>query len=174
MSSAAVKHFDMLAFVKRSKELGVKEDLAEYQARQLEQVIDIASAASKEEFNAHEFSTKTDLKQVEVNLKQVEVNLKQVEANLKQVEANLKIDIKQLEVDLNQVEANLKIDIKQLEVDLKSEIKQLEIDLKKEIKHLDVKIEQYRYDTLKFIVWTGIGVVVFLSGLLAKGFHWLS
>lgn len=112
MSSAAVaRHFDTLAFVKKSKELGVKEDLAEYQARQLEQVIDIASAFALEEFNIHELATRTDLKQ-------------------------------------------------------------LEVDLKIEIKQLEVKIEQYRYDTLKFVVWTGIGVIVFLGGLLAKGFHW--
>ncbi|MCX7116985.1 MAG: hypothetical protein NTW94_03600 [Legionellales bacterium] len=135
MCAATVRHFDALAFVKRSKELGVKEDLAEYQARQLDQLIDIAMAINKEEFNTHELATKTDIKQLEVDLK---------------------------------------TDIKQLEVDLKTDIKQLEVDLKTDIKQLEVKIEQYRYDALKFTVWTGIGVTVFLSGLLVKGFHWLT
>ena len=36
----AVKNFDVLAFVKKSKELGATEPLAEYQARQIEQAID--------------------------------------------------------------------------------------------------------------------------------------
>src|SRR3990167_10102235 len=99
--STAAKHFDALDFVKKSKALGVKDELAEYQARQLENVIDIASFAAREEFNVHELATKTDLKQLEV-----------------------------------------------------------------EMSKLEVKIEQYRYDTLKFVIWTGVGVVVFLGGLL--------
>ena len=48
--------------------------------------------------------------------------------------------------------------------------------VKEEIKKLEVKIEQYRYDSLKFVVYTGIGVVISLGGfiftmfkLLAKG-----
>jgi hypothetical protein len=61
------------------------------------------------------------------------------------------------------------------EADLKSEIKKLEVDLKNQMIHLEVKLEQYRYDTLKnFVIWTVIGGVIFLSALLAKGFHWLS
>jgi hypothetical protein len=145
MTPMPARHFDMLDFVKKSKELGVKEDLAEYQARQFEKVIDIASAVTKEEFNAHELATKTDIKQLEMELR---------------------TDIKQLEVDL-------KTDIKQLEADLKTNIKQLEIDLKTDIKQLEVKMEHYRYDSLKFTIWTGIGVIVFIGGMLVKGFHWI-
>lgn len=127
---AAMKHFDTLAFVKKSKELGVKEEIAEYQARQIESAIDIAVYTANDEFKALELATKNDLKQVESCLKQ---------------------------------------DIKQLETDLKQDIKQVENN----IKQLELKIEQYRYDSLKFIVWTGVGAIIFLSGLLAKGFHWL-
>ena len=116
---AAMKHFDTLAFVKKSKELGVKEEIAEYQARQIESAIDIAVYTANDEFKALELATKNDLKQVESCLKQ---DIKQVENNIKQ---------------------------------------------------LELKIEQYRYDSLKFIVWTGVGAIIFLSGLLAKGFHWL-
>ncbi len=164
MSSSTTKQFDMLAFIHGLRERGVKEDLAEYQARQLAQVIDIATAMSRKEVHSQELSTKTDLKQLEVAL----------QADIKQLEFDLKTDIKQLEVDL-------KIDIKQLEVDLKTDIKQLEVgikqlevDLKTQMKQFEVKLEQYRYDSLKFIVWTGIGVVVFLGGMLVKGFHWLA
>jgi hypothetical protein len=53
-------------------------------------------------------------------------------------------------------------------------------------KDLDLAIEEVRkeivvlrYDTLKFIVWTGIGVVIAIGGMMAslvgmiaKGFHW--
>src|SRR3990167_1906118 len=125
--STAAKHFDALDFVKKSKALGVKDELAEYQARQLENVIDIASFTARQEFNVHELATKTDLKQLEVEIKQIE---------------------SKLEIKIEQYHSDLKIEMKQF----------------------DVKIEQYRYDTLKFIIWTGVGVVIFLGGLLAKGF----
>ncbi len=53
-------------------------------------------------------------------------------------------------------------------------------------KELELAIEEVRkeivvlrYDTLKFIVWTGIAVVIALGGMMAslaamiaKGFHW--
>ena len=116
--SRAEKHFDALDFVKKSKALGVKDELAEYQARQLENVIDIAAFTARQEFNVHELATKTDLKQLEVEIVKFGVEIKQIESKL------------------------------------------------------EIKIEQYRYDTLKFVIWTGVGVVIFLGGLLAKGFHW--
>ncbi len=149
------KHFDALDFVKKSKALGVNDELAEYQARQLENVIDIASFTAREEFNVHELATKTDLKQLE---------------------ADLKIEMKQLDLKIEQYHSETKTDLKQLEVAMKTDLKQLESDLKIEMKQLEVKIEQYRYDTLKFVIWTGVGVVIslggLLCGLLAKGFHW--
>ena len=131
MSRSTAKQFDLLEFVHGLKEHGVKEDLAEYQARQLAQVIDIASAKNQKTFKMRELATQKDLKQLEIDLKTI---------------------------------------IKQMEADLRKDMKQLDIN----IKQLEIKLEQYRYDSLKFTVWTGIGVVMFLSSLLAKGFHWLS
>lgn len=175
MSASSARHFDALAFVKRSKELGVKEELAEYQARQLDQLIDLAVAINKEDFNAHELATKVDLNQQQVVLT----------TEIKQLEVDLKVEIKRLEVTIKQLEVDLRTEIKQLEVELRTEIKRVEGELRAEIKRvegaikenitqLEIKIEKYRYEALKFTVWTGIGVIVFLSGLLAKGFHWLS
>jgi hypothetical protein len=41
---------------------------------------------------------------------------------------------------------------------------------------LELAIEKLRYATLKFVVWTGVGVsftlIVVVGGMLAKGFHW--
>ena len=173
--SIPAKHFDSLDFVKKSKALGVKDELAEYQARQFENVIDIASAVT------HELATKTDIARLEIAMKS---DSKQLEV----VESTLKSEIKQVEsalsAEIKQVESALRSEIKQVESTLGAEIKQVastlvtvESTLRSEIKQtestLEVKIEQYRYDTLKFVVWTGIGVVIFLGGLLVKGFHWL-
>ena len=50
-------------------------------------------------------------------------------------------------------------------------------DLELTKKDLELEIEKLRYETLRFVVWTGVGVVVTLGGtlgsMLAKGFHWL-
>ena len=43
------------------------------------------------------------------------------------------------------------------EVELK--IKEVEANLELQIKTLEVKLEQYRYDAFKFIVWTGVLVL---------------
>lgn len=45
-------------------------------------------------------------------------------------------------------------------------------DLELTKRDLELAIEKLRYETLKFIVWTSVGVVVTLGGMLAKGFHW--
>lgn len=59
---AIAARFDVHSFVKTSKELGVPESVAEYQARQIEQAIDIAITQTKESLRVEELVTKTDLK----------------------------------------------------------------------------------------------------------------
>ncbi len=43
-------------------------------------------------------------------------------------------------------------------------------------KDLELAIERLRYETLRFVVWTGVGcsvtIVASITGMLAKGFHW--
>ena len=55
------KHFDTLAYVKQARKLGTSEELAELQARQIEQAIDIAVATVKEEIALKDLATKRDL-----------------------------------------------------------------------------------------------------------------
>src|SRR3990167_3394138 len=126
MTSAAKKYFDVLSYVKTSKALGVKEDLAEYQARQLAEIIDIASANTQEEFTVRELATKTDIHELR---------------------AETKTDIHELRTDVN--------------------------GLKDTTKDLVDRIGNLRYDTIKFVVWTGVSIVVFIGTMMAKGFHWL-
>ena len=40
---------------------------------------------------------------------------------------------------------------------------------KADLREMELRL---RYDTLRFTVWTGVGVVVGLGGLLGRGFHW--
>ena len=49
-------------------------------------------------------------------------------------------------------------------------------DFVKTKKDLELAIEKLRYETLRFVVWTGIGcsvtIIASMTGMLAKGFHW--
>ncbi len=71
--------FDILEFVNRAKAAGVNQEFAEYQARQFEQVIDIAVAQAKEEFGARDLATKSDIadirKDLQIALKDQEIRL---------------------------------------------------------------------------------------------------
>lgn len=46
-------------------------------------------------------------------------------------------------------------------------------DLELTKQDLELAIEKLRYETLRFVVWTGVGVIVALGGMMSKGFHWL-
>ncbi|MDQ5921876.1 MAG: hypothetical protein QG673_1935 [Pseudomonadota bacterium] len=58
---SALSHFDSLEFVKKSKELGANEELAEYKARKIEQAIEIAVSSAREDIQAKDMATKKDL-----------------------------------------------------------------------------------------------------------------
>lgn len=61
MAGTTIKHFDILDFVKKSKEYGASEQMAEFQARQIEQAIEIAVTQAKEDIEKRELATKRDL-----------------------------------------------------------------------------------------------------------------
>ncbi len=77
-----MKHFDSLEFVKKSKELGANEELAVYQARQIEQAIDIAIITARSEIDTRELATKKDIKELELKIEQVRADVYQVRADM--------------------------------------------------------------------------------------------
>lgn len=88
MVTLAKRHFDVLDYVETSKKLGVDEAVAKYQARQIEEAIDIAIDRSKEEVEHHgkEFATKADIAEVR--------------NEIIEVRNELKLDIKDVEIKL--------------------------------------------------------------------------
>lgn len=68
MTTLTSKHFDTLGYVQQAKKLGASEELAELQARQIEQAIDIAVNQAKEEIEAKELATKKDIKDLELKI----------------------------------------------------------------------------------------------------------
>ena len=79
MATLTIKHFDALTYVKKAKELGASEELAELQARQIEQAIDIAVATIKDDIALNELVTKNDLEKVKLELqKEIEMVRKEI------------------------------------------------------------------------------------------------
>lgn len=56
--------------------------------------------------------------------------------------------------------------------DIKQEINLNDLATKGDTHRIELAIEKVRDDALKFTIWTGVSVVVILTGMLAKGFHW--
>jgi hypothetical protein len=65
------KHFDALAYVKRARELGTSEELAEFQARQIEQAIEVAIST----IETRELATKNDIIDLRKELVATELRL---------------------------------------------------------------------------------------------------
>lgn len=91
------------------------------------------------------------------------------EANFTEAQADVVAEIIEQHAQIIQEQSSKLAQLESKDLSTKGDI----YEVKQEIKMLEVKIEQYRYDSLKFIVWTGIAVVIALGGMLAKGFHWL-
>ena len=77
MATIIANHFDALGYVKKSKELGVPEQVAEYQARQIEQSIEIAVNTIRHEIENKELATKKDIKELELKIEQVRTEISQ-------------------------------------------------------------------------------------------------
>jgi predicted HAD superfamily hydrolase len=70
MTTISIKHFDVLAYVKKAKSLGTSEELAEYQARQMEILADTIQEQRQELeiLKQAEPATKVDIKELEIKL----------------------------------------------------------------------------------------------------------
>ena len=113
------RYFDAVEYIKKLRNAGATESMAEVQAQEMQHiiqdVIELTTERTTQIINSKEAVTKGDL-----------------------------------HLELEKV---------------RSEIRGVELKLQKEI-------IQLRYDSLKFIIWTGVGVVIAIGGMLAKGFHW--
>ena len=76
MTAIAIKHFDALDYVEHSKSLGVDEKVAKYQARQMEQAIEIATNNARSEIENRESATKKDIRDVQKDIKELDLTLR--------------------------------------------------------------------------------------------------
>lgn len=171
--TALAKHFDVLSFVEKSQELGVDEKIAKYQARQIEQAIDIAVSLAKEDLENKEIATKADIDIAKYNFESLKSDLVVIKADLAEVKTDLngfknevktefntvKVDINELRDDFTAFKNEVKIEIALIN----SNLRETELKLQKEIKEIETKL-------IKWVVGTGITTIITLAGLL-KYFH---
>ena len=89
MAIAIKQHFDVFNYVKKSKEFGANEQLAEYQARQIEQALFNITREVKEEIkqdlHADDLVTKENLKQqLEILKLDIEKQMESVRTQISQ------------------------------------------------------------------------------------------
>lgn len=83
MVALALKHFDALGYVEKSKALGVDENVAKYQARQFEQVLEIAVTTSQAQIDEKGLATKQDILRLERDIKEIDLKIEQTRKELK-------------------------------------------------------------------------------------------
>lgn len=86
MAAMALKHFDVLGYVEKSRALGVDEKVATHQARQIEEAIDIAVMTAKTEIENKELATKGDIRALDSKL---EKELKALDLKIEQTKAEI-------------------------------------------------------------------------------------
>jgi predicted phage-related endonuclease len=155
----ALLYLDTLGYVKKAKELGENEALAEHHVRFIEQALDLASKknnhfASKEDVKESELKLTKEIREIELKLTtEIHKNRTEIEVirkNIREIELNLKTEIKDAELRLTREINNTRV-----------EIKEVELRLQKSINGMTVK--------LLFIFGGGFLTMV---SIIAKGFHW--
>ncbi|MBP9743007.1 MAG: hypothetical protein KBD37_06590 [Burkholderiales bacterium] len=68
--------FNIIGYIKKLRNAGVSQEIAEIQAEELENVLKIAINTSKEEFKSKELATKGDIRESELKLQKEIANFK--------------------------------------------------------------------------------------------------
>lgn len=159
----AIKYFDTLEYVQKAKELRDPEALAEYQAHTMESAFEavVQQIENQHEISHKGFTTKDDITIIKEDLVIIKKDL-----TLMATKEDLAREIHGVDKKFHGIDAKFHgIDAKFHGIDAK-------------FHGIDVKIEKLRFDTLKFVVWTGVSVVIsltsLLGGLIAYGFHLLN
>lgn len=94
MVALSLRHFDALGYVENSKALGVDENIAKYQARQFEQVLEIAVTTSQAQIDEKELATKHDIAKLDRDIIKLERDIKEIDLKIEQTKKELKIKIR--------------------------------------------------------------------------------
>lgn len=179
----SIKYFNTLEYVQKSEKIKDSRALAEFQVTQIEAAIETAVQYIKkdsannvsnlrDELNGRKLTTKGSLVAVKNELNG---NIMAVRTELIATKNELKQDIADLRTELKQDIADLRTELKQDITDLRTELKQDIADVRGELKDVRTELKQdfsnLRYDTIKFVVWTGVTVILTLGGLIVKGLH---
>ncbi len=127
-----------------------------------------------------------ELQDAGFNDKQAEVQARHFEQfaqAIKEVKEQVKSDAFASKSDVTLTEKGLELSIVEVRKEIALVRKDLELGLQEVRKDLELGLQEVRkeiailrYETLKFVIWTGIGcsvaIISAMAGMLAKGFHW--
>ena len=172
MTALTAKHFDTLGYVQRSKELGVTEPVAEYQARQIEQSIEIAVSTMRTEIEEKECTTQNDISSISRNVHLLEGKIYETEQRL---ETKIHETEQRLEIKIHETEQRLEGKIHQTELRLEAKIHQTELRLEEKIQQsehrLEGKIRESELRLEKEITQTNHKTILWMVGLfVTSGF----
>jgi len=80
MAAINMNHFDILEFVKKAKDLGMSEQVAEFLARQIENAINVAvnlakNAITKDDIKSKDLATKVDIFELKKDIQELELKI---------------------------------------------------------------------------------------------------
>ena len=123
--------------------------MATFQAKQIESAIETAVQYVQNNSTSHVDNLREEIDSQDLATKK---DLLEVKHELKGEIGNLRTELKE--------------DIANLRTELKGDIASLRIEVKDEINDVRLEVSNLRGDTIKFVVWTGVSVVIAVAGMM--------
>jgi len=141
-----ILRFDPIEYARKLRGAGVTQDQADIQAQELERIVEQQNEVLQEKF--------------EQQARTLQENTQKL-SNLEAKELVNKGDLRETELRL----------MKEIE-----EVRRETEEVRREIEVVRREIEALKFHTLKFVIWTGVGVsailISTLGSMMAKGFSW--
>lgn len=101
MTAVAMRRFDLVDYIDKSRALGVSEDVAKFQARRMEELLEIAVNNTLAETEARELATRQDLINTENALRKDLINSENLlKLEIEKNKSELKQDILKSKIEL--------------------------------------------------------------------------
>ena len=121
---------------------------------------------------AHHATMDTRFTRLEVSTEYLRHDLGNLRLEVRQIGSDLRDEIKAVRNELQGVRTELKGDMQELRAELKGDMRELRTELKGDMQEIRADIREIRSD-FKLLLGALVTVALGLSGLIAKGFHWI-
>ena len=148
-----ILRFDQIEYARKLRGAGVTQDQADIQAQELERIVEQQNEVLQEKFEQQARTLQENTQKLS-NLEAKELVNK---GDLRETELRLMKEIEEVRRETEEVRREIEV-------------------VRREIEVVRREIEALKFHTLKFVIWTGVGVsailISSLGGMMAKGFGW--